>query len=399
MIQAHPELVNALLKLREIRNRRAIEEYQAAALYHIARPYDRKGARVLEIGTAFGYSASVLALAMPRATITTLNPDPAEAAQARANLARFGAQVEVVEAKSWEYLAATNDTAYDLIFCDGDHKNVRLDLPWWKHLRTDGLFIFHDYSPSGAARACPPVFRALNEFRDALARDFDVLVVDDNGTGMAGLTKRMGEDLQTEQRDLLATLNAYSTASFDMIAGLYSLAASVRNVTGAVVECGVQNGGSAATLALGIGGDRPLWLFDNFVGVPEPGLEDGGKAMQRWQLKQADGWAKGDVKTVRACLKRFGLRGAKIVSGDFAQTFADEHETGAIAVLHIDATLYTSTRQALERFYADIAPGGLVIVSAYHHWPGIQQAVHQFLDVTGEQPRMHTLEQAVSWTR
>ena len=135
---------------------RAIEVYQAYALYALARQFNRPGARVLEIGTAIGYSAAVLASALPDAQIITLNPHASEAAKARANLGAWG-NVTVVEALSWDYLESYAGEPFDLIFVDGDHKRVRRDFAWWDHLRDGGLMLFHDYSPAGTYRACVPV--------------------------------------------------------------------------------------------------------------------------------------------------------------------------------------------------------------------------------------------------
>lgn len=168
-------------------------QYQAACLFALARPYDREGARLLEIGTYYGFSAAVLAQAAPQATIVTLNPTAWEVTSARVSLAGFP-NVSVMEVRSWDYLAMIDgEHRYDLVFVDGDHKRVRRDLPWWNRLTDGGLFVFHDYSPSGSGRACPPVYRALNDFRAWLGRDFDVLVVDDREVGLAGWYRR-GDD-------------------------------------------------------------------------------------------------------------------------------------------------------------------------------------------------------------
>ncbi|HML23514.1 MAG TPA: class I SAM-dependent methyltransferase [Aggregatilinea sp.] len=172
-----------------IKAKREIAAYQAAVLYALARQYDYEGAHLLEIGTALGFSASVLAQAAPHAHITTLNPREDESAAARLNLGVFP-NVTVVAAASWDYLAHYRLPLLDLVFVDGDHARVRRDLPWWNLLRPGGLMVFHDYSPEGTYRACPPVFEALNEFAELLGRAFDVLVVDDGGVGMAGFYRR-----------------------------------------------------------------------------------------------------------------------------------------------------------------------------------------------------------------
>lgn len=401
----HPEIRAVLKQARSIvePSARAVAEYQAACLYALARRYSKSGARVLEIGTAQGYSATILALAMPDATILTLNPHHEEAVEARKVLHQhFNGRVKVIEAKSWDVLELYQDEPFDFIFIDGDHKNVRLDLPWYKHLKTGSLMLFHDYSPNGTYRACPPVYRALEEAKGELGRGFDVLVVDDGGVGMAGFVKGAADDLDREVRDQLAAAHLYSSASFSYLTSLYQLASAVK-AEGCLVECGVQSGGSAAALALGLkaardGVDPKVWLFDNWTGVPKPSLKhDGEKARMRFE-QNPDGWSKGDIESVREVFKKVGVKGAKVIEGDFAETFANNaYKTGSIAVLHIDATLYASTKAALERFYPHVVEGGLVIVSAYHHWGGIGQAVHDYFD--GEVPTLTQLEKGAYFVK
>lgn len=172
--------------------RREIYEYQAAALYRLAQTRNRAGAQFLELGTAYGYSAGVMAAAAPLAQIVTLNPHEDEVRAARRNL-EGARNVAVVCAYSWDYLARYTGAELDLIFVDGDHKQVKRDLPWWNWLRVGGVMVFHDYSPGQSARPCPPVYRALNEFSAWLRREPDVLIVDDGLAGMAGYTKLEGD--------------------------------------------------------------------------------------------------------------------------------------------------------------------------------------------------------------
>lgn len=194
LLPSYPELRNVLARAqRQVpTKKRQIAEYQAAALYALARPYDRAGARILEIGTFLGYSAAVLAQACPRAEIVTLNPNKVEALMAQGYLRPYR-NVTVSAMCSWDFLdvhVRRQRAPYDLIFVDGDHARILKDLPWYDHLRPGGLFFHHDYAPEGTYRACPPVYEALNQLRDALGRDFDALVVDDGGVGMAGFIRR-----------------------------------------------------------------------------------------------------------------------------------------------------------------------------------------------------------------
>lgn len=165
--------------------------WQRALLYTLARGYNKTGARALEIGTLLGNSAGLICMAMDHATITTLNPAIHEAEQAALNLAKFY-QITVRPFKSWDYLA-TDATAYDLIFVDGDHNAIARDLPWFDRLRVGGLILFHDYSPREARIPCYPVYDALNAMAAKLGRDLDIIAQDTDKIGMAGIIRRDGE--------------------------------------------------------------------------------------------------------------------------------------------------------------------------------------------------------------
>lgn len=172
--------------------KRQIAPYQGAALYSWAKPYNRPGCQILEIGSFLGYSAAILATACPMADVTTLNPKHQEAISARANL-RYWPRARVVEALSWDYLSVTG-RSFDVIFCDGDHAAIARDLPWFDRVVAGGLMAFHDYSPAGSPRACEPVYDTLNAMARALGRDFDRKVIDAGGVGMVGFVRQPSDD-------------------------------------------------------------------------------------------------------------------------------------------------------------------------------------------------------------
>ena len=174
-------------------NKREVWEEQALVIAYLASQYDRKDAFILEIGANRGFTAAVLKLAAKKALVTTLEPDENNRREARGNVLPLG--VVVRPEKSTLYLERTEGSGceYDMIFVDGDHKRVRLDLPWFNRLKVGGLFLHHDYSPLESARPCPSVFEALNDFGAHLGREADVLVVDNTMVGMAGWYRREGE--------------------------------------------------------------------------------------------------------------------------------------------------------------------------------------------------------------
>jgi predicted O-methyltransferase YrrM len=194
-IDLHPELVGLRQQADQLvkNTKKAVWPYQAAALYHLAKPYN--GGKALEIGTAYGYSCFYLASAMPDSHITTLNASigEVEAVKENGTLDQFP-NVEILHRLSWEYFNESNGTAeYNFIFVDGDHKRVRLDFPFFNRLLDGGLMFFHDYSPLGSRRHCPPVYEGINELAEFLGREPDVKVIDDGLVGMAGFIRQPGE--------------------------------------------------------------------------------------------------------------------------------------------------------------------------------------------------------------
>lgn len=190
----YPEVDSILGKARALtpRGRREIIDYQAMLLYCLAKDYDFEGANFLEIGTFWGFSAAMMAMAAPRANIVTLNPKPWEYEKAVENLRPLG-NVRVFCVHSWDYLENYPGPKLDMIFVDGDHKRIEKDLPWWDWVKEGGLFLHHDYSPQESARPCQVVYERLNRFCEEIGQDFDVLVVDDEGVGMAGWRKTDGK--------------------------------------------------------------------------------------------------------------------------------------------------------------------------------------------------------------
>src|SRR5437867_678284 len=85
-------------------------------------------------------------------------------------------------------------------------------------------------------------------------------------------------------RLILQVKPTYTMVKNKNLINLYNLVKMVNslNLHGDIVECGVWNGGSAATMGVACmedkslsNGARNLWLFDSFQGLPLPGERDG----------------------------------------------------------------------------------------------------------------------------
>jgi len=164
---------------------------------------------------------------------------------------------------------------------------------------------------------------------------------------------------------------------------------------GAIVECGVYRGGSAAALGL-FSPKRPLWLYDSFEGLPQPTEKDIGPR----KLSVAKQGERDVAKLVRAPgepLAAIGHCAAEVtdvlqfltsvlgpdqgrlhlIQGWFEDTVAGEGPD-EIAYLHIDGDWYESTKVCLEAFWPRVVPGGVVAVDDYNWWPGCKRAVTEF---------------------
>jgi predicted O-methyltransferase YrrM len=168
--------------------------YQMEALFILARSYNQPGARILEIGTGHGASGYMLAKAAHLARITSLTISPVEAVIANELWIKSGCtNIAAVVESSWKYLAMTVSMTFDMVFVDGDHNHIALDLPWFNRLAVDGLFLCHDYSPEGSRTPSPIVYAELNRMAERLGRPFDVSLIDDGKVGMVGFYRREGE--------------------------------------------------------------------------------------------------------------------------------------------------------------------------------------------------------------
>lgn len=187
-----PQVRTALRKSKRIRAQ--ILPYQAAALFELASHYNSDGSEILEIGTADGYSASIMAQAAPKAHIVTLNPVASEIGRARANLRAYP-NVEIICAASWDHLKTYSGPTLDMIFVDGDHKRTWRDVLWYNHLNDPymygaGLMLFHDYTPKEVG-----VVQAVDDMATKLQRRAIFLLQDAQLIGMAGFYRFEGDEV------------------------------------------------------------------------------------------------------------------------------------------------------------------------------------------------------------
>jgi len=183
---------------------------------------------------------------------------------------------------------------------------------------------------------------------------------------------------------------------------LVALARSVvaAGVPGALVECGVLDGGTAALLGHATADAAPpraLHLFDSWEGLP-PATDEDGPGAQAWA-----GHVVGSPRRVARVLRRLGVEPGRVHvhRGWFADTFAVSG-VEQVALVHLDADFHDSVKLALEHWWPRLSPEGVVQVDDYDDLPGCRAAVDAFvashadavLRTAGERVRVRWLEKA-----
>jgi O-methyltransferase len=160
---------------------------------------------------------------------------------------------------------------------------------------------------------------------------------------------------------------------------LYELSKKIdeEKLEGAIVECGVYKGGSAAVMVIAQRKPltRDIWLFDSFEGLPPPSNNDGAFERENYYK----GWCEGHVEDVEDIWKKLELPREQlhIVKGWFQDTFPTV-SIPKIALLHVDADWYESVNDSLQKFYQSVVPGGYIEFDDYGSWEGCKKAVDEF---------------------
>lgn len=171
----------------------------------------------------------------------------------------------------------------------------------------------------------------------------------------------------------------YLASRYDKVAG----------VEGDVVECGVGKGRTFLILAHLASEEgkfpRALWGFDSFHGFPPPSPEDSSPR----NPKEGD-WSNTSVSHVLSLIKDAGIKkefidgNIKLMPGFFHETLKKFPER-PIVLLHIDADLYRSYKDALTALFPKVAKGGVVLFDEYREekWPGATKAIDEYFSGSG----------------
>lgn len=138
---------------------------------------------------------------------------------------------------------------------------------------------------------------------------------------------------------------------------------------GMALEFGVYSGHTLKMISAARAG-RAVYGFDSFEGLPED-------------------WRSGFLAGTFGVERLPDVPGAELVVGWFEDAlppFLAEHP-GPVALLHLDADLYSSTRTVLDLVGPRLTPGSVVVFDEYFNYPGWQQheyrAWHEYVERSG----------------
>ena len=125
--------------------------------------------RILELGTALGYTALSFASGAPDATVDTIERDPEHAQLARENIAAASLDHRItVHEGDFATVLATLDPGYDVAFFDGNTPAPALHKTLRGLLRTGGTLITANLNHGGTADAVRKTLFESKLWRSAL---------------------------------------------------------------------------------------------------------------------------------------------------------------------------------------------------------------------------------------
>jgi predicted O-methyltransferase YrrM len=128
--------------------------------------------RILELGTALGYTALSFASGAANATVDTIERDPDHVRLARENIAAAGMDHRItVHEGDFATILPTLDPGYDVIFFDGNTPSPMLHKTLRGLLRTGGTLITANLNHGGTADAVRKALFDSKTWRSALVDD------------------------------------------------------------------------------------------------------------------------------------------------------------------------------------------------------------------------------------
>ena len=177
----------------------------------------------------------------------------------------------------------------------------------------------------------------------------------------------------------------------------YELYKMVRDIPGAILECGVFKGISLIRFAtfrdlFGNSFSKKIIGFDTFSGFPETDFED-DKKMRQYHLDTAGGESISKQQLTDILKHKTIDRNVELVEGDITETlpeYVKAHPELKISLLNLDTDIYEPSKAILECLYPRLVKGAVLLLDDYGSFPGETKAVDEyFKDKNVEIQKLH----------
>ena len=158
---------------------------------------------------------------------------------------------------------------------------------------------------------------------------------------------------------------------------LHSIAKSLKNIDGDIVECGVFRGHSSYLMLYANRDNEKMFHgFDSFEGLSQPEEKDRVKNSYSYKWKQHD--LSTPEKAATSNLKMFKNR-VNLYKGWIPERF-EEVSNKKFSIVHIDVDLYQPTLDSIKFFWKKINKGGVLVCDDYgfETCPGAKKAMDDF---------------------
>lgn len=165
----------------------------------------------------------------------------------------------------------------------------------------------------------------------------------------------------------------------------YELYKMVKDVPGAIVECGIFKGTSLTRFAtfrdlFSNSYSKKIIGFDTFGKFPETEFEQ-DKAPRNKFISNAGEEGISQEQLLNILAKKRLEKNVELVEGDILKTvpdYLDKHPELKISLLNLDTDIYEPAVVILEKLYPRIVKGGLLILDDYGVFPGETKAVDEY---------------------
>jgi hypothetical protein len=165
----------------------------------------------------------------------------------------------------------------------------------------------------------------------------------------------------------------------------YELFKKVKDIEGAVVECGVFKGISLirfATFRKLIGNEekQPIYGFDIFGEFPETDFQEDKELRSRF-IAVAGSASVSEEELLSLLVKKDLAQNVSLIEGDICKTVPDffqQNKNLKISLLNIDVDIYEPAVVILQYLYPMVLKGGVILLDDYKKFPGETKAVDDY---------------------